>query len=180
MLNTNILSNGPMIEKKQTMNNGRINLAQPNTQTLFTMYDKIPANQPAGFRDPKAGIWTETKLSNLFFSPQNVQIIQNGIRAGVHKMSNGQYVVGPQDLDSLTIIMRSIFLQNSVNLPTNITGQIQDLNQLVLKFCIEKVYGEAQGYMTYLSDVSSIAIPIAPPVMDNKEVKRTYRMTPWF
>ena len=166
--------------QQKQMNNGRINLAQPNTQTLFTMYDKIPANQPAGFRDPNAGLWTETKLSKMFFSPQNIQIIQNGIRAGVHKMSNEQYVVGPQDLDPLIVIMRSVFLQNAVNLPTNITGQIQDLNQMVLKYCIEKVYGEAQGYMTYLSDVSTIAVPIAPPVMDNKEVKRTYRITPWF
>ena len=61
-----------------TLNNGRINISkQVNTQTLFTMYDKIPTNQPAGFRESTAGLWTETKLSKLFFSPQNVQIIQN-------------------------------------------------------------------------------------------------------
>jgi len=164
-----------------TLNNGRINLTkQVNTQTLFTMYDKIPANQPAGFRESTAGLWTETKLSKLFFSPQNVQIIQNGIRAGVHKMSNGKYIIGQQDPDSLTVIMRSVFLQSALNLPTNITGQIEDLNKTVLKYCIESVYGEAQGYMTYLSDVSSIAVPLEPPVMDNKEVKRTYRMNEWF
>ena len=166
-----------------TLNNGRINLSQtvaPNTQTLFTMYDKIPANQPAGFRESSAGLWTETILSKLFFSPQNVQIIQNGIRAGVHKMSNGKYIVGQQDVDSLTVIMRSTFLQSAMNLPTNITGQIEDLNNIVLKYCVASVYGEAQGYMTYLSDVSSIAVPLEPPVMDNKEVKRTYRMNEWF
>ncbi len=166
-----------------TLNNGRINLTKPNApnmQTLFTMYDKIPANQPAGFRESTAGLWTETKLSKLFFSPQNVQIIQNGIRAGVHKMSNGKYLIGQQDSDSLTVIMRSIFLQNAVNLPANITGQIEDLNKMVLKYCIASVYGEAQGYMTYLSDVSSIAVPLEPPAMDNKEVKRTYRMNEWF
>ena len=63
-----------------TLNNGRIKLSQtvaPNTQTLFTMYDKIPANQPAGFRDSSAGLWTETNLSKLFFSAPNIQIIQN-------------------------------------------------------------------------------------------------------
>ena len=164
-----------------TLNNGRIRLVeQPNTQTLFTMYDKIPANQPAGFRESADGLWTETVLSKLFFSPQNVQIIQNGIRAGVHRMSGGKYVVGQQNTDSLTIVMRSIFLQNALNLPTNITGQIDNLNKMVLTFCIERVHGEAKGYMTYLQDVSSIALPPEPPVMDNKEVKRTYRMNDWF
>lgn len=166
-----------------TLNNGRINLSKmvaPNTQTLFTMYDKIPANQPAGFRESSAGLWTETNLSKLFFSAPNIQIIQNGIRAGVHKMSNGKYVVGQQDMDSLAVIMRSVFLQNAVNLPTGITGQIADLNNIVLKYCISSVYGEANGYMQYLSDVSSIAVPMEPPVMDNKEVKRTYRMNDWF
>ena len=166
-----------------TLNNGRINIStpSPNTQTLFTMYDKIPTTQPAGFRESiDGGLWSETQLSKLFFSSQNIQIIQNGIRAGVHKMSNGKYVVGQQDSDSLAIVMRSVFLQNAVNLPTNITGQIDDLNKMVLKYCVETVHGEAQGYMTYLSDVSSIAVPMTPPVMDNKEVKRTYRMNDWF
>ena len=170
-----------MINHNTLNNNGRINLTKaPNLQTLFTMYDKIPANQPAGFRESSAGLWTETVLSKLYFSPPNVQLIQNGIRAGVHKMSNGKYIIGQQDSDSLSVIMRSIFLQNAVNLPTNITRQIDDLNKMVLKYCIESVYGEAQGYMTYLSDVSSIAVPLDPPVMDNKEVKRTYQMNEWF
>ena len=166
-----------------TLNNGRINLAQPvgpNMQTLFSMYDKIPANQPAGFRESTNGIWTETKLSKLFFSSPNIQIVQNGIRAGVYKMSNNKYVIGQQDEDALKVVMRSIFLQNALNLPTNITGQIQDLNDKVIKYCAEKVFGEAHGYMIYLSDVSSIAVPMEPPKMDNKEVKRTYAMSPWF
>jgi hypothetical protein len=164
----------------KNLNNGRINIAQPNMETLFTMYDKIPANQPAGFRDSNAGIWTETKLSKLFFSPENTQIIQNGVRAGVHERSNGKYIIGNQNVDSLMVIMRSVFLQNAKNLPSDITGQIRDLNKIVLNYCIERVFGEAQGYMTYLSDVSSIAVPLEPPKMDNKEVKRTYKMSPWF
>jgi len=160
-------------------NNGRINMSA-DISTLFTMYDKIPANQPAGFRESTNGLWSETKLSKLFFSPQNTQTIQNGIRAGVYEVSNHKYLIGPQNEDSLKVIMRSIFLQNATNQPTNIGGQIQVLNQMCLKYCIEQVYGEAQGYMTYLTDVSTIAVPLAPPMMDNKEVKRSYKMSPWF
>jgi len=102
------------------VNNGRVDIKSPNTSTLFQMYDKIPANQCVTFRNPTEGLWTSDSLSNAFFSQQNIQIIQNGIRAGVYHRSNGQYVIGPQDCDSLKIVMRSVFLQYSANQPNNI------------------------------------------------------------
>ena len=90
------------------VNNGRVDIKSPNTSTLFEMYDKIPANQCVTFRNPTEGLWTDTDLSQVFFSQQNIQILQNGIRAGVYHRSNSQYRIGPQDCDSLKIIMRSV------------------------------------------------------------------------
>ena len=101
------------------VNNGRVDIKTPNTSKLFQMYDKIPANQCVTFRNPTEGLWDETPLSQAFFSQQNIQMLQNGIRAGVYNRSNGQYVIGPQDCDSLKIIMRSVFLQQSANQPGN-------------------------------------------------------------
>jgi hypothetical protein len=77
--------------------NGRVDIKTPNTSTLFEMYDKIPANQCATFRNPTEGLWTDTNLSRAFFSSQNIKILQNGIRAGVYYKSNNQYTIGPQD-----------------------------------------------------------------------------------
>ena len=159
--------------------NGRVDIKYPSTGNLFSMYDKIPAHQCTTFRNATEGLWNETTLSDLFFSQQNIQIIQNGIRAGVYKMSNGQYVIGPQDCDALKIIMRSIFLQYSANQPTNITEQIIALNQMVMNYCIEQVYGEAQGYVKYLDDASTLVVPIAPPVMA-KNNDRELVLKPWF
>jgi hypothetical protein len=106
-------------------------------------------------------------------------MIQNGIRAGVYKMSNGQYTIGPQDYDALKIIMRSIYLQHSANKPTDITSQIRELNKMVLDYCIKQVYSEAQGYMIYINDVSTLAVPIAHPVMSNNSDKELV-LKPWF
>ena len=86
------------------VSNGRVDIKSPNTSALFQMYDKIPANQCVTFRNPTEGLWTDSPLSQAFFSEQNIQIIQNGIRAGIYEISNGQYVIGPQDCDSLKII----------------------------------------------------------------------------
>lgn len=163
--------------------NGRVNINKtqpPDISNLFQMYDKIPANQCATFREPTLGQWNDTLLSKAYFSENNMQIIQNAIRAGVYNRSNGQYVISPQDCDSLKIIMRSIFLSYSVNLPTNITGQIEKLNEMVVNYCVERVYGEAQGYMKYLDDVSTLAVPIAHPVMSSQNDKRNYLMKTWF
>ena len=161
------------------VNNGRIDIKSPNTSSLFQMYDKIPANQCVTFRNPTEGLWTDTSLSNTFFSQQNIQILQNGIRAGVYQKSNGQYTIAPQDCDSLKIVMRSVYLQNAANQPNNITQQVAELNKIVLNYCIQQVYSEAQGYLKYIDDASTLVVPIAHPVMaDNSD--RELEFKTWF
>jgi len=155
--------------------NGRVNLlAQPKTMDLFAMYDKIPSNQPSSFREPTLGLWDDTQLSRLFFSKENVAILQNGIRYGVFRASKEQYTVDNQDIDSLKIVMRSIFLQHSANMSNNITEQITELNDLVLQYAVKQVYGEAQGYIKYLEDASTMYTPIAPPMMSSTNDKQLF------
>jgi hypothetical protein len=164
--------------------NGRIDIINrtesPDISNLFSMYDRIPANQCATFREPTLGQWDETPLSKAFFSRENIQILQNGIRAGVYEKSNGQYVIGQQDCDSLKIIMRSVFLQHSANQTDNIPKQINNLNQIVLDYCIYHVYSEAQSYMKYLYDVSTLAVPLSTPIVETQKDKNNYKMPNWF
>lgn len=162
-----------------SVNNGRVDIKTPSTTDLFKMYDKIPAHQCTTFRNPTEGIWNDTVLSQVFFSRENVQIIQNGIRAGVYQRSNNQYIIGPQDCDSLKIIMRSVFLQHASNLPNNIPEQVVELNKIVLNYCIQQVYNEAQGYMKYVDDVSTLAVPIAHPVQASN-TGREIEFKSWF
>jgi hypothetical protein len=159
--------------------NGRVDIKTPNTSALFELYDKIPVNQCVTFRNPTEGLWTKNKLSDIFFSIQNIQVLQNGIRSGVYNRSNGQYNIGPQDCDTLKVIMRSIFLQYSANKPNNIGQQVAQLNKMVLEYCIQQVYSEAQGYIQYLNDASTLVIPIAHPVMTSQN-DRQLELKPWF
>ena len=163
----------------KNINNGRVDIRTPNTSALFEMYDKIPANQCTTFRNATEGLWIDTPLSELYFSQQNIQILQNGIRAGVYHRSNGQYVIGPQDCDSLKIIMRSIYLQHSANHFDNISKQIAELNKIVLNYCIQQVYSEAQGYIKYLDDASTLVVPLSPPIMGN-DTDRQIEFKRWF
>ena len=160
-------------------NNGRVNIKSLDTNQLFNMYDKIPASQCVTFRNATDGIWNETSLSSAFFSVENIRILQNGIRAGVYERSNKQYMVGEQDCDALKVVMRSVFLQHSANQPSNITQQIVELNKIVLDYCIQQVYGEAQGYLKYMHDASTLVVPSAHPVMsDNTDRQLEFKR--WF
>ena len=163
----------------EKVSNGRVDIFTPKTKDLFQMYDKIPVTQCATLRNPTEGLWDNTMLSNTFFSHQNIEIVQNGIRAGVYKQSNGKYVIGNQDCETLKIIMRSIFLQYAANQPTNIKGQVEQLNKMVLDYCIPQVYGEAQGYHKYIVDASTMYVPMAPPILTSNNDKQL-ELKPWF
>ena len=113
--------------------NGRINIAGDNTMKRFELYDKIPINERENENfnsSALTGNWENSILSNAFFSGENISIIQNAIRAGVHAKTNGRYLISNQDIDTIKIIMRAIYLQHCKNLPTNITEQIQELNTI--------------------------------------------------
>ena len=159
--------------------NGRVNILGPNTDIRFSMSDRIPIDQATSFRDAMTGNWNNTILSDTFFSAQNIKIIQNAIRAGVYKRSNGNYIIGEQNYDELKIIMRSIFLQHSKNLAINIRDQIEKLNKLVLDYSIIQVYGEAEGYMKYKRDASTLVVPIAMPVLSYSNDKQL-ELKKWF
>jgi len=155
--------------------NVRINILTCNTTNSvdrFQMYDKIPVNQCSTFRNPTEGLWNNTSLSDTFFSSKNICYIQNAIREGVYNKSNGQFTISNQDEDTLKIIMRSIYLQHSANQPTHIAQQIQQLNKIVLDYCIPQVYNEAKGYKKYLVDVSTMYTPIPPPILANNNDKQ--------
>ena len=141
--------------------NGRVNFKEGGTPLFLqdkmlvdkrTMYDNLKYTQQ------------NTALSNLYFSSKNMRIVQNAIRANVYKMSNEKYIIDEQDIDILNIIMRSIYLQNSLNQPDNLTKQIEDLNTLVINYCVPRVYSEVQGYIQYKKDASTLAVPLSNPI----------------
>jgi len=166
-------------QMQNQMQNGRVKILQPDTKAQFALYDKIPAHQPSAYRDALQGNWMDSPLSLAYFSRQNISALQNGIRKGVYDKSKGQYLVGNQSDDVLKVIMRSVFLQYSANMPDNIPDQIKALNQIVLDYCIKQVYGEAQGYQQYLYDASTLVVPIERPVLSSTEDK-TLEWKRWF
>jgi len=147
------------------MSNGRIDFINIENGTPFFLQDKIVNDNRTTFDNLKF-VQQNTVLSNLFFSLKNVQIIQNALRAGVYNYSNKKYIIDEQHPDSLNIIMRAVFLQNSKNQPDNLTQQIDELNKLVINYCVPKLYSEVEGYINYKRDASTLIVPLDNPISE--------------
>jgi hypothetical protein len=154
--------------------NGRVNIIQePSIDEKFKMQERIHSkNKATTYHEALCGTWEDNILSKLFFSAENIQIIQNGLRAGVYNMSQQQFVIPPQNMDNLKIIMRSTYLQYAEHYPDRITEQIERLNQIVLDYCIPSVYNECVAYLKYSQDQSSLVMPFERPLNHDRQYKQ--------
>jgi len=110
--------------------------------------------------DAIKGLRGRTPVSELFFSDKNFEAIQHGIRYGVYAKTCGKHVIGNQSTEQLIIIMRSIFLQHTRNLPYNIVEQVKELNSHVLEFAIDTIVKELDMYEAYTRDASKLPVPM--------------------
>ena len=116
--------------------NGKVNIMGPNISTKFYMMDKIPVNTNTNYQNVLTGNFERSRLSDAYFSKQNIQIIQNGIRKGVYDKSQQKILIDNQPEDQIVTVMRSMYLQHSKNLEINIAQQIEELNTHVLQYCV--------------------------------------------
>lgn len=154
--------------------NGRINIAEPpSPDAVFKMQEKIAIkNKATEYRDALGGNLEDNVLAQVYFSAGNIQIIQNGLRAGVYKASQNKFVIAPQNIDTLKIIMRSIYLQHAEHRENDITGQVERLNKLVLDYAIPSVYSSAMSYMKYCQDQSTLVVPLELPRNHDRDYKQ--------
>ena len=160
--------------------NGRVNIIEPpSPEVLFKMQERLAVkNKTTEFREALDGIWEANVIAQVFFSEGNIQILQNGLRAGVYKKSENRFVIAPQNIDTLKVIMRSIYLQYAEHYADDVTGQVERLNQLVWDYAVPTVYNEAVGYAKYCQDQSSLVVPLEQPRHHDREYKQL-ELKPW-
>jgi hypothetical protein len=127
-------------------------------------------------QDPLMGILERSPLSQLFFNPKNIETIQSELRFRVYQKT--KIVVDKQSQKELLIVMRSIFLQNSVNQSSNLTEQVQTLNENVLGYCVKNVASNALQQRQFLADASSMPIPMQHPVGTANRNRLTFSLHP--
>ena len=146
-----------------------------NVEARFHMMEKISVkNKSSEYRGAISSSYESSPLSDLFFSKENIDIIQHSIREGVHVKSNRQFIVAPQNISEIKIIMRTMYLQNAKDISDQkgVTENISLLNKTVSDYCIERVYNESIGYLKFLEDKSHLSMPMKLPVQSDRDWKQ--------
>jgi len=148
-----------------SQNNGRISFEErPGAGGSGSVpgFDWRTTGDEAAKSDMIRGNWEPNPLNQTFFSPENVQIVQNLIRKRVFDDSN--QIIDPQSSDELLIVMRSMYLTYGRNEEANVKGQIQELNKRVADWSVPKIVSEISMYLTYRKDASTMPVPLSHPV----------------
>jgi len=114
-----------------------------------------------------------TAVSAMFFSVDNIELLQMGIRNKILNDTNGQYHIGRQSDDELKIIMRSIYFQHSKNQPTNVKEQVRDLNTRVIEWSVPQILTNLKQKEKYIYDISKLPEPLERSVLPSQKGSRT-------
>ena len=115
------------------------------------------------------GILEPSKVSNIFFSNENQEILQKNIRYGVYQEINKK--ISKQSKEELITIMRSIYLQEGgqmVNSNNEVIEEIKKLNDKVINYSVKHIVVKLKQHDMYLNDLSRLPVPIDRPQYDKK------------
>lgn len=152
--------------------NGRIDLLSPMSSFQINPTQDARNNRALFPKEAHRGQIASNPISDLYFSPNNVQVLQDGIRYKVWKDTNQQYVIAPQNEQELRIVMRSIYFQYAQHRPNDIVEQVRSLNAKVLEWVVPEVISNMRQFEKYRQDASQLPMPMdRAPLMTQKGTK---------
>ena len=107
-------------------------------------------------------------IEKIFFSDENINLINKQLILYVWNKSNKLYKINFQDKDKILIVMRYIYLEYSKNLPYNIKEQISELNCLTVGEIGPIVITNFEQKLGYLRDIEQRQVPLPLPQSTNK------------
>lgn len=141
--------------------NGRINIMN-SEMSSYPFFSEKDDNY-AFNKHAVTAIYEHNDLQEQFFSNKNILLLQKKIKKGVYKQSKNSHVISDQDLKTLKIIMKSIYLQYGKNLENDICQQVKTLNKMVLNYCINNIISNIELYLIYKKRVSYNPVPLELP-----------------
>lgn len=119
------------------------------------------------------GIQTQSELSKLFFSDENIRRIQKMIKMTVYNKSKGQFRLdADQDMQAVMIVMRAVYMEYGRFLPNHYVRQIKQLNQKVIDEIIPGILTEIRQEYGYLKEINKPISPIPRPINVNNAGRR--------
>jgi len=157
---------------------GRVDLSSPRPPLFVQQADDRPTGACNFSSQARAGVHTSTPLNELFFSRENIEALQQGIRYRVWVESQGRFTIGRQNERELMIIMRSIYYQHARHSPNDIVGQVRELNGRVIEWSVPEIMNNLLQYEGYKKDISQLPMPLPRAPIASMKGTRSLELTP--
>ena len=92
-------------------NNGRVNMIDRKIYPEYQMFYQQNNGLEQFKNEAIRTILQRNPLSNVFFSKENIDYLQNKIINRVYELSGNKHKIGRQSDTELQLVMRSIYLQ---------------------------------------------------------------------
>ena len=159
------------------MNNGRINILGNTQKAPYMEENKFKVSDDLYCESLRSNV-DENCITKLFFSKNNVDLLQKFIQEEVYRLSNGNYKIGRQSDMQLSIIMRSIYLQCGPYSDC-VKKEVRKLNKMVIDDAVPKIHSSIKQYIMYKQDVSTLPKPMLHPEYTSNSGLKSAEMKPF-
>ena len=111
------------------------------------------------------------KLKEVFYSDENIEIIQKQLVMFVYEATKGTFLIEKQNKASLRTVMEYVYLYYGRNLPVDLKGQIREMNRKTVSLVAPSIITHCQQYMGYLRDIDRRPINELPVNPSKKGTK---------
>lgn len=150
-----------------------------NVERPFSLMSQEPAVK---LEDRLAGVQRSlnqprTPLFEAFFAVENMDILQNRLRATIMKQTG--YTIDRQSDDHLTTIMRKVYAEQATHraaTPQHVATEVRRLDDIVLGVVVPMVATGVASYLLYLRDASRIPDPLPRGVQTSIKGTKSYEL----
>tara|TARA_B110000902_G_C14211175_1_gene551407 strand:+ start:555 stop:1046 length:492 start_codon:yes stop_codon:yes gene_type:complete len=117
------------------------------------------------FKQPECNI---SLLTDIFFSKENINLINKQLILTVYKKSNKKYRIPFQKKEDMMVVMRFVYDKDAKHLPFKIKEQVKQLNCSVIKEILPNIITQVEQNITYLKNLGKPIEPLPLPINVNK------------
>jgi hypothetical protein len=103
-------------------------------------------------------------LRHVFYSNENIDIIQKMLIMVVYNKTNKEIVIAKQKRENLIAVMDWVFTHHARNLPYNIKQQVDELNKITINEILPDLLSNIDQYLGYIRDINNPIKPIDRPL----------------
>jgi hypothetical protein len=167
--------------KGASKNNGILPMSDKESNLAIppvTLFAPEPPMIASTFSERNNIHMSETDVNAVYFSKENLDKVQQQIQSQVYSIG-GHSISRQSDID-VKLVMRSHYLTYSQNNSENVSGQVAELNKMVVDFCVSRILVEIEAYRKYRQDILRFPAPIELPIHTNIYGSRTGELKGFF